>query len=716
MSPMHCEPNTLARWAILCAAVLAGSSISCAQEPRARQSMSAPAESPFSDADNALLDEVQHGCFLYFWKEVGEPAKLVRDRKKARAASSAAVGFQLSSLPIGVERGWITREQGERRALTVLRAMVSSDDNKRFGIYVHFPDRNTGGASRRGYELLASTVDHALFAAGAIVAGEYFGGEAKSLADRIVAEADWNAYAVGPRGFLSMGWKPTDRKNMRGEGEFLSAHWSWASAEERLIYFLGTGSPTSDHALDPQLYYRLRRPVKRHADGGPPYVVSWNGALFTYFFAQCWIDYRLVESSDPGVVEAGGPDIDWRENSRRAVLTHRRRCIEQAGRYKTFAPDRWGLSPCASRGGYLVPQVQPNGRNADRWGEGTVAPYAAGAAMMFTPRESLDVLRALRNLKDDSGKFVVWRDPAAGGYGFADSFNLDQGFVSDDYVGIDQGPMLLGIENARTGLIWKLFMRSATAERSIARLKLDPGTRIPGLELEGSFDEKKKAQNKSKNRNKTKKKKKFDPRRWEKAIRVFEDRDAKSPPAEDAVLFVGSSSIVGWKTDESFPDLPVIKRGFGGSHISDVNHFVSRIVKPYDPRVVVLYAGDNDVAAGKSPRRVLADYREFVRRVREVSPDVAIIFIAIKPSIARWKLWPQMEEANELIEALVRDDDRQFYADIATPMFGDDGKPQPALLLSDGLHMTPAGYRVWTDVLRPLIDRALRARVKAAGR
>lgn len=436
------------------------------------QATSPAAQYQFSEADNALLDEVQHACFLYFWKEVGEPACLVRDRKKAPVASSAAVGSQLSALPIGVERGWITREQAEKRALTVLRAMVAADDNKKLGIYVHFPDMHTGGLSHEGYEVIASTVDHALFAAGVIVAGEYFGGEVKRLADRVVADANWKAYAVGPDGFVSMGWRPKDPANMQGAGEFLKAHWSWAAAEERLIYFLGAGSPNPDYALDPKLYYQLLRPVKRHKDG-PPYVVSWPGAMFTYIFSQCWIDYASIGPDDPGKFGIDAPRVDWRENSRRATLTHRQRCIEASDQFKTFAPDRWGLSPCAGRDGYLVPEVQPNGINKDQWFEGTVAPYAAAAAIMFTPKESMDAIRAFRNLKGDDGKPVVWRDPATGGYGFADCFNLDQDYTSDDYVGIDQGPILLGIENARTGLIWKLFMQSDTAKRSLKRLRLD---------------------------------------------------------------------------------------------------------------------------------------------------------------------------------------------------------------------------------------------------
>lgn len=205
-----------------------------------------------------------------------------------------------------------------------------------------------------------------------------------------------------------------------------------------------------------------------------------------------------------------------------------------------------------------------------------------------------------------------------------------------------------------------------------------------------------------------------DPARWEKTIAAFESRDSKNSPAQDAVLFVGSSSIVGWKTREYFPDLPVINRGFGGSHISDVNHFVERIVTPYKPRAIVLYAGDNDIADGKSPAQVLADYREFVRLVREKTPNAPIVFVSIKPSRARWELWPKMKEANTLIEQYIKADGRQFYADIAPPMLGDDGKPRAELLLDDGLHLTASGYRTWTDAVRPVIDKALSVKVKDA--
>jgi hypothetical protein len=423
----------------------------------------------FSDADQALLNEVERGCFLYFWKEVGQPAQLAKDRMKAPVASIAAIGFQLSALPIGVERGWITRDEGLQRARRVLTVLRERDDNKKFGVYLHYPDPNTGGLSHEGFEILASTVDHALLLAGVITAGQYFGGELAQQAQEFVADTNWRAFAVGAGGYLSMGWRPDDPESVAGPGKFLDAQWSFASDEERLVYFLAVGAPNPDFAVPPESYYRLKRVVRQH-DNLPPFVASWPGSAFTYVFSHCWIDCRRLAADDPASFGVAGPRVDWFENSRRALWTHRRRCIEQSAHYKTLAPDRWGLSPCSARDGYIVPEIQPGASGNDKWFEGTIAPYAAISAIMFTPPESLAAIRAFRALQDVSGRPLIWRDPNEGGYGFVDSFNLDQGFACDDYVGIDVGPTLLGVENARTGLIWKLFMKDPSVRRARDRL------------------------------------------------------------------------------------------------------------------------------------------------------------------------------------------------------------------------------------------------------
>jgi lysophospholipase L1-like esterase len=194
--------------------------------------------------------------------------------------------------------------------------------------------------------------------------------------------------------------------------------------------------------------------------------------------------------------------------------------------------------------------------------------------------------------------------------------------------------------------------------------------------------------------------------KWEEDIRQFEKWDRKNTFPSDAVLFVGSSSIRLWPTRECFEGFAVINRGFGGSQISDVNYYAGRIVLPYESKVIVFYAGDNDVAAGKSTRRVFDDYREFVSLVHQKLPGTRIIYIGIKPSRSRWSLWPVMNEANGMIRDFSKKDNRLFYFDSAKPLLGSDGKPNTEFFLKDQLHLNKKGYEVWTKLLRPVIIKA----------
>lgn len=191
-----------------------------------------------------------------------------------------------------------------------------------------------------------------------------------------------------------------------------------------------------------------------------------------------------------------------------------------------------------------------------------------------------------------------------------------------------------------------------------------------------------------------------DPARFAEEIAAFARWDEKNAAPRDPTLFVGSSSIRMWNTAERFQDLPVVNRGFGGAHISDVNHFVRETVLRYAPSVIVFYAGDNDVEAGKSADQVLADYDAFVRRVGDANPATQIVFVAIKPSLARWLHWPQMQAANARIRSYSEARANLHYADVATTMLGADGKPRAELFVPDGLHLSTAGYDVWTSVVR----------------
>jgi lysophospholipase L1-like esterase len=198
-----------------------------------------------------------------------------------------------------------------------------------------------------------------------------------------------------------------------------------------------------------------------------------------------------------------------------------------------------------------------------------------------------------------------------------------------------------------------------------------------------------------------------DPTRFEADIRAFEDCDRQNSFPRDSVLFVGSSSIRMWPTAESFPNMPVINRGFGGSHISDVNYFAARIVVKYKPRVIVFYAGDNDIAVGKSPLQVFEDFQLFVQRVHEQLSATRIVYLPIKPSIARWPMWPSMQTTNALVDDAAKTDERVEYIDTAMPMLGEDGRPRKELFLEDGLHLNARGYALWDSILSPILEESV---------
>jgi lysophospholipase L1-like esterase len=196
-----------------------------------------------------------------------------------------------------------------------------------------------------------------------------------------------------------------------------------------------------------------------------------------------------------------------------------------------------------------------------------------------------------------------------------------------------------------------------------------------------------------------------DPNRFASEISAFEQWDNKNSFPADAVLFVGSSSIRMWQTRASFPDLPVINRGFGGSHISDINFYFKRVVSPYKPKLIVFYAGDNDITSGKNAQQVLEDFRRFVEMVAERLPRTPIIFISIKPSESRWNFWPVTKQANEMIRLFCEKNSRLTFVDAGSVLLNADGKVNNEFFLSDKLHMNEKGYRKWTQILQPVIER-----------
>lgn len=192
--------------------------------------------------------------------------------------------------------------------------------------------------------------------------------------------------------------------------------------------------------------------------------------------------------------------------------------------------------------------------------------------------------------------------------------------------------------------------------------------------------------------------------RWEPEIQTWEEEDQRAPPAPGGVLFIGSSSIRLWKTlAEDFPGVDVINRGFGGSEIADATDLAHRIVVPYRPRMIVFYAGDNDLAHNRSPRQVRNDFAAFVVRVRKDLPEVRIAFIAIKPSPARAHLLEKMREANGLVREFLAAREDVVFIDVFTPMLTADGQARGDLFADDGLHLNRAGYELWRSVIAPYL-------------
>jgi len=193
--------------------------------------------------------------------------------------------------------------------------------------------------------------------------------------------------------------------------------------------------------------------------------------------------------------------------------------------------------------------------------------------------------------------------------------------------------------------------------------------------------------------------------KWEKNIVAFEEADKIQKPESGSIVFVGSSSIVGWKKlDEYFPDKETVNRGFGGSQTDEVHYYAYRILYPYKPKQVVIYVGDNDLSAGKSSSKVYNDLKDFFEDIRSQLPKTKITFLAIKPSPSRWHLIDSIKKTNAQVESYLNTMKNASYVDIFEPMLMEDGRPNPVYYLADSLHMTPAGYDLWAKKLKPHLE------------
>jgi lysophospholipase L1-like esterase len=195
-----------------------------------------------------------------------------------------------------------------------------------------------------------------------------------------------------------------------------------------------------------------------------------------------------------------------------------------------------------------------------------------------------------------------------------------------------------------------------------------------------------------------------DPNRWEPAMQAFEQADKAHPPNKGGVVFYGSSTIRRWDLEKSFPGKDYVNRGFGGSTMPDAIRYLGRAVLQLQPKTIVLYEGDNDIGRGGTGPEVFRDFRTFVKQVHAALPNTKIVYMAIKPSLARWHLVNQMRAANLMIQEYCYGDPLLVSVDTDAPMLGKDGKPRPELFVEDGLHMSAAGYAIWNKLVAPHLN------------
>lgn len=401
-----------------------------------------------------LIEKEIRGCFDFFWETANTDLNskgygmAIDSTRDDEMASIAAVGFSLPAYVIGVERGFITFEQGYERVLNTIKSVKNNVQNTN-GFYVHFVDIKT---AERFNTSEYSTIDTAIFLVGAITAAEYFGEEVKTLVYEMAETTDWE-WLVAPRHdrpCFRMAYNP-DVKGKWGSGDdgFLSGWWDHY-AEQLMMYILYAGQSNADKKLAIDLYASFDRPLGAYE--GENHVYSTGNALFIHQFSHAFFDFSKY-------VDYKG--FDWFKNSVSATLANKATCEKILGLDKNM----WGLTAKHSPTGYYVTGGEPRGFGNNHVNDerlNVVAAYGPLSSMPFTPQESIDAL-----LYINENVPQMW-----GKYGLYDSFEKTENgyWVSETYLGIDKGPTIIMLDNYLNGTTWKYFMQSEFVKKAIDTL------------------------------------------------------------------------------------------------------------------------------------------------------------------------------------------------------------------------------------------------------
>ncbi|MCX7653066.1 MAG: hypothetical protein N2Z58_00085 [Fervidobacterium sp.] len=377
--------------------------------------------------------------FEFFWNETSQTEKgyglIIDNTKHKDIASIASVGFGLSSIPVGIENGWITKNEGRERALKTLETFLNNVEQKE-GFFVHFVYMGNG---KRAWHSEISVIDTALFLMGALTVGEYFGGEVYQLFEEIYSKVNFQWYLDNSKNQFYMGY------------DYERGFWgNWDRyAEQLIMYFLSVASPT--YPVNPSVYDSFQRDVGRYKDY--ELIYTYTGSLFTYQFSHAWIDFRNIVDKN---------NINWFENSTKASLSNWEYCKDMHSQFETLHECSWGLTACDSPDGYRGDFGAPPSwnNNTQHYVDGTIPPCGAIGSIVFVPE-----------VVEETVKYYYEKVPELWGkYGFKDAYNLDKNWFSEIYIGIDKGITLLMIENYKTGLIWDIVMKNKYMKRALQAL------------------------------------------------------------------------------------------------------------------------------------------------------------------------------------------------------------------------------------------------------
>ena len=413
-----------------------------------------------------LMERELKGCFDFFWEEWNDDPKSPTygmsngDYVGFNQYSPIPIehqGFYFTAIIIGVERGWISREEGEKRIIITLKTLR---DLKRInGFWYHFIDPDTG---KRGWKdshnIELSNASTGTMLLGALAAAEYFGGEVEKLTYELYEAMNWKWFTNPVTKHPYLACYPEDLPKNVPHGinkEGMFGGWS-AYSEHIFLYILAAGAPREEFSTGADPYYAMK--TYKGSYKGEKFIFCGTGAAFTYQWTHAFIDFRNLRDK---------LDRDWFDNSRHAALAARQYAIDNAGRIKGLGPNSWGMSACISPStGYSGAYGSyPIGAGYKLLEDGTVAPYGALSFLPFTPKESIDALNHMYQIPGLVGEYGLYD-----AYSYVTKANGDLPWIGKSYLGIDKGLVLLMFENYSTQLIWKLLHQNKSIQKGLKRL------------------------------------------------------------------------------------------------------------------------------------------------------------------------------------------------------------------------------------------------------